>query len=155
MSSMQIVIEPTSVKMITGETLVTYAVYPKIPKEPSEEDLDILDAIDIDDSLFVFVPVIPTKGNDGYTFIPWLNFTDLKAYRLNRNDIIIAARADVKTTEHYDHYIAAQNIVMADAVQRLFMQLGISYEEDEVDSMITSKSIQYLADLNNIHKTKH
>lgn len=144
--------------MITGETFITYAMYAKIPAEPTEEDLDILDAMDIEDSMFVIAPTMLTKGNDGFTFTPWMLHSDTKVFRIERGDIIISSPLSRKITPEFDKYIAEEKISLQDEISRLFKQLGLEFEEKPKNNekeMIQDRSVQYLADLNNITKTKH
>ena len=158
MSSVQILAQPTTIKLITGETIVAYAIYAKIPEDPSEEDLDVLDALDIADSMFVFVPSLVTHGNDATTFTPWVAYTDLKVFRIERGDIMISSPLSIKIAQEFEKYIASQNVILSTAISNLFKQLGLDYEEKTNKSkaeLIEDKSIQYLAELNKIETTKH
>lgn len=156
-TTVKILAQPTSVKMITGETIIAYVLYAKIPEEPTQEDIDILDALDIENSMFSIIPSLVTKGNDGYEFRPWVDFTDLKVFRIERGDVLIAAHADKETTDQFDLYIAKKEIAIADVISRLFTQLGLTFEEESkhVDPMILSTTSQYLAELNNVYDVKH
>lgn len=158
MTSVQIVAQPSTVKMITGETFIAYALYAKIPAEPSDEDLDILDAMDIHDSMFVIAPTFLINGNDGCTFTPWVPHTDINAFRIERGDIIISSPLSKSLLDDFDKYVASKNIVLADAVANIFKQLGLDFEDkptNNISDLTNDKSVQYLASLNNIEKQKH
>lgn len=154
--SVKIVAQPTSVKMITGETFVAYVLYANIPEEPTIEDLNILEALDIGDSMFIFVPSYAVKCNDGYTFTPWLEHTELKVFRINRNDVVIAAYMKEEAITQFDAYIESLGVCLPSAISKLFSKLGLEFTENQAkDMLITNPSIQYLADLNKYDEIKH
>jgi hypothetical protein len=117
--------------MITGETFITYAMYAKIPAEPTEEDLDILDAMDIEDSMFVIAPTMLTKGNDGFTFTPWMLHSDTKVFRIERGDIIISSPLSRKITPEFDKYIAEEKISLQDEISRLLNSWDLNLKRSQ------------------------